>query len=85
MLRAKLLKKPAGENMTTRIDFEDRGAFVRVDEQRIRKSQVLHYGAMRDGSGVFVSVAFNDDAWLFECSNPTEVLVAFDEAMKGEP
>lgn len=71
--------------MTTRIDFEDRGAFVCVDEQRIRKSQILHYGAMRDGPGVFVSVKFGEPAWVFDCSNPAEVLEAFDEAMRYEP
>lgn len=71
--------------MTTRIDFEDRGAFVRVDGQRIRKSQILHYGAVRDGSGVFISVKCSDMPWVFDCRNPAEVLEAFDGAMRDEP
>lgn len=64
-----------------RIDFEDCGAFVRIDDVRIRKISIDGYGPCRVGVVVFVD--FDDVGLSFFGNNFDEVLSAIDEAMRG--
>lgn len=80
--------------MTTRIDFEDCGAFVRFDDDRTPKSEIASWSPKRqDGVivGVFVErktavLAYADCGYTpcaYAGTNAAEVLAALDEAMQS--
>lgn len=74
-----------------KIDFEDCGAFVRIDGVRIPKMHILDWGA-RGGDGVFLTsladalsaIRNSCNAYhVYKGTNAAEVLAALDEAMRG--
>lgn len=67
-----------------KIDFEDCGAFVRIDDVRIAKAHVVTWALDDPDAPRELWLTLLDDGHLpFHGRNAAEVLAALDEAMRG--